>query len=294
MPSHMLKATKAGKLNPPKWMQSNVHYEVIMGSNAYGISGDNSDLDIYGWAIPPKEMIFPHLAGHIPGFGPSPETFEQFQIHHVQVNDTEYDFTIYSIVKYFQLVLENNPNMIDSLFVPNNCVTHMSALGQIPRDARKMFLHKGSYAKFKGYAYSQMHKINTKANSENPKRQKSINDFGYDVKFATHTVRLLDECEQILVTKDIDLQRNNDQLKAIRRGEWTKEQVFSYVEMKEKVLEELFAKSTLRQEPEFDQIKKMLMSILETHYGSISEMVRIENNDSILKDLQALVEKYGN
>lgn len=148
--------------NSQKWMVDNLQYECIMGSQAYGVTQDSSDVDIYGWTLPPKHMLFPHLSGHVQGFGPNPETFNMYQKHHVDVGDKQYDFAVYSVAKYFSLVLENNPNMIDSLFVPVHCVTHITAAGSILRDARKSFLHKGSYHKFKGYAYSQMHKIRTK------------------------------------------------------------------------------------------------------------------------------------
>ena len=50
-----------GLIRPPRWLPGNVQYETIMGSVAYGVSSDSSDLDVYGWAIPMKEDIFPHL-----------------------------------------------------------------------------------------------------------------------------------------------------------------------------------------------------------------------------------------
>ena len=48
---------------------------------------------------------------------------------------------------------------------------------------------------------------------------------GYDTKFAYHVVRLIGEVEQILVEQDVDLQRDRELLKAIRRGEWTEERL---------------------------------------------------------------------
>lgn len=74
----------------------------------------------------------------------------------------EYDFSVYNITKYFRLVMENNPNMIDSLFVPRNCVIHSTPISEKIRENRKMFLHRGAWHKFKGYAYSSIHKMNFK------------------------------------------------------------------------------------------------------------------------------------
>jgi predicted nucleotidyltransferase len=140
----------------------------MMGSVAYGVSSDVSDLDVYGFCIPPKDIIFPHLAGEVFGFGTQIKRFEQFQQHHIKDPSAnggegqEIDVAIYNIVKYFQLCMENNPNMIDSLFTPTRAVLHCTEVGNMVRDARKMFLHKGSWHKFKGYAYSNLHKMDTK------------------------------------------------------------------------------------------------------------------------------------
>ena len=151
-------------ITPPSFMKNNIHYEVMMGSVAYGVSSDDSDVDLYGFCIPPKTMIFPHLAGEILGFGRQKKRFEQYQQHHVldPSNGKEYDFSIYSIIKFFQLCMDNNPNMIDSLFVPRRCVLHSTQVGEHVRENRKLFLHKGSYWKCKGYSFSQIHKLKTK------------------------------------------------------------------------------------------------------------------------------------
>ena len=122
MPSTTAQLTQRGVIRPPHFLPSNVMYETIMGSIAYGVSSEQSDRDIYGFCIPPKEDVFPHLDGEIPGFGEPKKRFEQFQESHVDDASAqggkgiEYDLTIYSIVKYMSLCMECNPNMIDSLF----------------------------------------------------------------------------------------------------------------------------------------------------------------------------------
>ncbi len=161
MASTVKKLTDKGLIHPPDFLPTNVHYETMMGSVAYGVEGSNSDVDIYGFCIPPKRDIFPHLKGEIIGFGRQKKRFDQFQSHHVCPEDGSgktYDLAIYGIVRYFHLAMECNPNIIDSLFTPQFCVLHITKVGQMMREKRKMFLHKGSWHKFKGYAYSQLHK----------------------------------------------------------------------------------------------------------------------------------------
>jgi predicted nucleotidyltransferase len=156
------KLTKEGLIKPPRFLPDSVQYETITGSFAYRVSSDDSDLDVYGFCIPEKKDVFPHLRGEIVGFGRQIQRFEQYQQHHVFYKEKEYDLTIYSIVKYFQLCMENNPNIIDSLFTPQHTILHCSPIAQMVRDKRKIFLHKGAWYKFKGYAYSQIHKMKLK------------------------------------------------------------------------------------------------------------------------------------
>ena len=240
MTSRIQLLKKKGLINPPPWLPGNVQYETMMGSIAYGVSTDKSDMDVYGFCIPKKETIFPHVAGHIQGFGKKLDRFDQYQQHHVHDKETgkDYDFSIYNIVRYFQLCMENNPNMIDSLYTPRFCVQHSTKIGELVRENRNLFLHKGSWHKFKGYAYSQLHKMKNK--SPEGKRIKLIEEFGFDVKFAYHVVRLLDEAEQILEHGTIDLQRNREQLKAIRRGDVSEEEIIKWASDKEADLEKVY------------------------------------------------------
>ncbi len=266
-----------GILELPRFLVDNVHYETIMGSVAYGVSADTSDMDVYGFCVPPKDEIFPHLRGEIIGFGSHKERFSQFQKHHLQDTDAlggkgrEYDVAIYNIVDYFQLVMKNNPNMIDSLFTHDTCVLHITKIGQMVRDARKMFLHKGCWPTFKGYAYQQITKMS--GHHRQGKRKEIVEKFGFDVKFAYHVVRLLNEVEQILMEGDLDLMRNREQLKSIRRGEWTEPQIRDYFANKEKDLEKTFAESKLPAGPNEPAIKQLLLNCLEEHYGSLEKCI---------------------
>lgn len=281
-------------IQPPHWLPSGVCYETIMGSMAYGVSSDASDRDVYGFCVPPKENVFPHLSGEIPGFGRQIQRFEQFQQHHITDESLEYDFAIFSIVKFFHLALENNPNVLDSLFTPVPCVLYSTKIGEMVRENRRLFLHKGAWHKFKGYAYSQIHKMNVKTPQEGSKRAANVAEFGFDVKFAYHVVRLLDEVEQILTLGDIDLQRDRERLKAIRRGEWTAEQVRDFFARKERDLESVYAKSSLPHGPNEPKIKQLLLDCLEAHYGSLADAVaRPHEERDLLRQIKALCEKAG-
>ena len=292
--SHLRRLTKNNLINPPKYVTEGLQYETVMGSVSYGVSNNESDMDIYGFCIPTKEMIFPHIKGEISGFGRQTQRFEQFQQHHIKENDKEYDFSIYSIIKYFQLCMDCNPNMIDSLFTPRRCVTYTSRIGEMVRENRKLFLHKGSWFKFKGYSFSQMHKMRIKNPKPESKRYESVLTHGYDLKFAYHVVRLLLEIEQILVEHDLDLERNREQLKSIRRGEWELEEIENYFSSKERELESLYTSSKLQHSPDEGKIKQLLINCLEEYFGSLGNCLILPNSTRlILDDLQTIINKYN-
>ncbi len=282
-------------IQPPDFVVSQLQYETLVGSITYGVSTDTSDIDTYGFCIPRKEMVFPHLAGEILGFGRQLKRFDQFIGNGVcrEDNGKVYDLTIYSIIKFFQLCMDNNPNMIDCLFTATNYITHMTKVGQMVREARKDFLHKGAWHKFKGYAYSQMNKAFNK--TPIGKRVEIVNKYGYDIKFAYHIVRLLGEVEQILSEGDMDLLRNREQLKSIRRGEWSEADIRGFFERKEKELESLYLSSKLRHSPDEDKIKKLLINCLEEHFGSLEKCVVDGNKerDALNKVHDILIQYYS-
>jgi len=198
MPSTVERLTQKGLITPPSWLASNVAYETIMGSVAFGVSVDISDFDTVGFCIPPKDIVFPHLAGYIEGFGRQKQRFCCYQKHHVFVADElggkgrTYDLNVYNIVHYFHLCMENNPNMIASLFTPLECVLHSTEVANMVRDKRRMFLHKGCWPRFKGYSFNQLHKMRTKNPEPNSKRASAIEKYGYDCYVEEHTEFLTD------------------------------------------------------------------------------------------------------
>lgn len=284
----MFKQHKQAQKDCPKWMISSVQYEVIMGSYAYGVHNKDSDKDVYGFCIPSKLILFPHqIGGHIEGFGNRPQGFDQF---HKCYDDV--DFTIFGIVKYFDLCVHNNPNMIDSLFVPDNCICHMTPIGEMVRENRHKFLCSKLWHTYKGYAYSQLRKLKNK-DPNSGKRKELIEKYGFDTKFAYHIVRLIDYAEQLLQFGDMDMQRDKERWKSIRAGEWSLDQVESHFYEKEKTLQTLYENTSLPHDMQFDPIKELLLNCLEAHYGSLDKMVpRDTKAETVLLEMQKVIDRF--
>ncbi len=274
------------------WILENSQYITMMGSHAYDTFTEQSDYDLYGFTIPPKDIVFPFHYGYIYGFSKDIPKFEQYQKHGMQYKKKDIDLQIFNIVKYFQLLMDNNPNMVDSLFTKIEYVIKCTKIAEMVRINRKTFLHKGSYHRFKGYAYSQLKKV--KSMNRTGKRKAIVEKYGYDTKFAGHIVRLLDEAEQILQEGDIDITRAKEQIKAVNRGEFTLEQIEQKFHEKEKYLTELYEKSKLRHRPDQEAIKELLLHCLEEYYGNIDNLVRrtANNKADLIRDIEKTLERY--
>lgn len=112
----------------------------------------------------------------------------------------------------------------------------------------------------------------------------------FDIKFAYHIIRLLDEAEQILLEGDIDLQRAREPMKAIRRGEWTAEEVRSFAMEKEKALEAAYTNCKLPEKPAVEPLRQLLLNCLEAHYGSLQNCVaQVGWAEQTLKDMDVLL-----
>ena len=294
--SRIGRLVQKGLIDPPRWLVANVMFEGITGSEAYGCRDLGSgDIDLVGFAIPPKHVVFPHLAGHVPGFGKQPERFDQYQQHHVEDREsrTTYDLTIYGIVKYFDLTMGNNPNMLDSLFLPRRCVTKSTSIYEHVRDNRRLFLSTKSYHTFRGYANAQLAKIRQGTNRSNERRAESIEKYGYDVKFAYHLVRLMLECEQILTEGDLVLDRNGKTYQSIRRGEWTLERLEGWFDAKERSMEDLVTRAVVPTRCDENAIRRVLLECLEMHYGRLDDAIVNDRDGDLLNDLENLMKRYG-
>jgi predicted nucleotidyltransferase len=288
-------------INPPNDVRSNTMYETLVGSMAYGVADEFSDCDVNGFYIPRADRLFPHLKGHVLGFDADSKPPKSYQNNHVVDADAlggrgrEYDLNVYSITVYFRLCLENNPNVIDTLYTPEECVLHSTSISDMVRGRRDIFLHKRCWAKYAGYSYQQLKKMKAKNPQAGSKRLALREKFGFDVKFAYHLVRLLLEAEMIMTEHCIDIRRHKDHLKAIRRGDVSEDEIIKWATEKRSHLEKAFQASTLRAEPARDEIKQLLLDCLEHHYGNLQALQTVRNESNperfAIREIQGIIDR---
>jgi uncharacterized protein len=136
----------------------------ISGSQAYGLALPHSDTDIKGVFIQPKN--------------------EYFGLTYIdQINNETNDIMYYEIKKFVDLLLRNNPNIIELLSTPDDCVLHRHPVMNLLKP--EMFLSRLCNQTFGQYAYAQIKKargLNKKILNPLDRKRKTILDFCYVVK----------------------------------------------------------------------------------------------------------------
>ena len=148
---------------------------------------------------------------------------------------------------------------------------------------------------FAGMPFRKLSKLekNKDATKKSERRQESIRQYGFDLKFAYHVVRLALECEQILTTGDLILDRDREIYKSIRRGEWTVERIKDWFDDMERKLHDQKEKSDLPYAPDEEALRSLLLECLEMHYGSLSEAVQdTSRHDRFVLELENVIGKY--
>ena len=262
---------------PPDWLFPNLQFLCMSGSESYGCRSDTSDVDIMGIVIPPKQYIVPQEYGYIYGFDTFPE-FKSYQKHHIYDQDKkqEYDFTVFNIVNAFQLMAGNNPNFLDMLFVPRRCIVYSTEIWEKVIQQRKIFLSQEAVTKYRAYSFSQMKKLDRVPIG---KRKESFDELQYDKKFLYNLVRLNLSAEQIL-QGDLDIERDKEVFKSIRRGEWTLEQGKDWFFSQSKKLDSLQEKCTLPLKTDKEKIRTLLKECLNIQY---QKMLTIDHSETIRK-----------
>lgn len=140
----------------------------IVGSKLYGLDDENSDTDVRGVCLDTIDGLI------------GLEEFEQFTpdkddaFHSILKSEFDIvsdDVQIYGLRKFFRLMLENNPNILEFLFADNLCElpNHMYHIWELVIKNKHLFLSEKIRHTFAGYAYSQLHRIkNHKRWIDNP------------------------------------------------------------------------------------------------------------------------------
>ncbi|MDQ8183801.1 nucleotidyltransferase domain-containing protein [Pelagicoccus sp. SDUM812005] len=137
-------------------------FESVVGSHAYGTATPKSDEDIKG--------IFVQPANSLLSLSAPPQ----------QVADAKSDIVHYSLARFLELALGANPNIIELLFMPAECVRLRTEFFDLLEENRSLFITKQAYQSHVGYALAQIKKArgqNKWVNNPQPERPPQREDF---------------------------------------------------------------------------------------------------------------------
>lgn len=90
----------------------------------------------------------------------------------------------------------------------------------------------------------------------------------YDAKNMMHTIRLLTMCEEIGRNGILKVRRDDrDYLLTIKRGEFRYNELAELAEAKVDLINEVYEKSSLPDQPDFNQLNRVLVEIRKEFYA---------------------------
>ncbi|RYD36923.1 MAG: nucleotidyltransferase [Verrucomicrobiaceae bacterium] len=134
-------------------------FDCVAGSKAYGTDLPGSDEDRRGVFVAPADFLF--------------------GLDHIdQISDERGDTVYYEVGRFVELLLKNNPNALELLGMPEDCVRHRHPLFELlpPR----LFLSKLCAKTFGEYAMGQIRKargLNKKIVNPQPEQRLALLDF---------------------------------------------------------------------------------------------------------------------
>lgn len=130
------------KLPPPPTVPGLSLMRCVSGSHAYGMDTPESDIDIRGVFVPDRVYLLGCTK-------------------HVEQVEAKPDTVMYALQKYMALCRNANPNILELLFVPDDCVLETHPIYTALHDNREVFLSRKVRFTYSGYAISQLKRIRT-------------------------------------------------------------------------------------------------------------------------------------
>ncbi|BDD09306.1 hypothetical protein FUAX_17380 [Fulvitalea axinellae] len=138
-----------------------IMFECISGSKAYGLDVPGSDTDIKGVFVLPQDRIYglDYIA---------------------QISNQSNDIVYYELGRFIELLIKNNPNILEMLAVSDEDILYKDPLWDKIRNAP--VLSKLCKNTFAGYAFTQIKKakgLNKKIFNPIDRKRKTVTDFCY-------------------------------------------------------------------------------------------------------------------
>lgn len=246
-------------MNTKQIAEENLILKIKSGSHLYGTNTADSDVDHVGVCIPTKDYILGIYK------------FEQYEERTNPCNsekrNTKFDsdLTIYSVQKFIKLLADNNPNILELLYAPDDCIVYCDNFGRELLKHKELFVSRRAYYKFMGYAIAQKRKLIEK--DPTGLRLEIVKTHGYDTKYASHLIRLLLFGVELLNTGGLKLPaEHREYLMSIRNGEWPLSRIIDRAAHLEKDLERALQHTKIPEKPDLKAICDLQVALIEEHW----------------------------
>lgn len=240
----------------------------VVGSGVHGIAIEGTDdHDEMGVFIAPPE----HLLG-----------LDQRIEHYVYRTQPEgarsgpgdTDLVAYSLRKYLRLAVKGNPTALLPLYAPTESVVVLHSLGAELRALAPTILSQQAVHRFVGYMNSQRERLLGRGRrSTVPNRPELVARFGYDVKYASHALRLAYQGLEIIRDGRLTLpmpEQERQRVLRVKRGDVTMiEDVLTEIKDVQSRIEQRLATgdTPLPPEPDTQTIADWSIAAHRRHWG---------------------------
>lgn len=242
------------------------------GSQAHGTATPESDHDLlgiyverdhelYGLEKPESQSFRVHADGVVLRLSASAATPRS------DSDQTEMHF--HPLRKYVSLAAHGNPTVLSALWAYEHFGIVRSFAGDLLTNSRDVFLSKHVGFRHAGYARAQRDALLGKTNNRT-NRPELIKQYGHDVKYSAHLIRLLMAGLDVVRDRTFHLPMKPEQIELlteIRRGEVPLEDVLSLSEKLEHELTTETEESNLPDSVDYDIVNTLLRDIRNAHLG---------------------------
>ena len=210
-----------------------------VGSGVHGIAIEGTDdHDEMGVFIEPAESVLGVTS-------PLDHEVARTQPQGARSGPGDVDLVRYSLRKYMRLALKGNPTVLLPLFAPEADILHATPYGRELRELAPAIISRQAGPRFLGYMVAQR-QLMEGARGKRPNRPELVERFGFDVKFASHALRLGIQGAELLTEGRIHLPmkpEHRDYIRSIKRGEVGQADVLEAVIATEEKLRDILNRS---------------------------------------------------
>jgi hypothetical protein len=234
------------------WVMDNLLFLHIAGSRLYGTNAVDSDWDVRGVTLAPKS------------YWVGARSFEQVE---TQMPEAGLDVVIYDLRKWLHLTVNVNPNVVETLYVPESgpAVICSSPAWEWIAARTRPLISRRAHAGYHGYALSQLKKMMVKQANKTG-RTEIARAHGFDTKFAMHGFRLARQGAELLRTGTMTFPRPDaEELRRIRDGlaYQDSETCIADWEREASKLDRALEESCLPEKADFDAYDRLLIDVFD-------------------------------